>query len=138
MNFEFYKLDTVDTEKFWLASSSCHHFYLLPFFLFLLLTDPDSDNFENKWKFVETSFWTLLIVIIWVYSVFQYCCIFSFLVDSVGKFIALTWACRVNLADLSWGSWVFRGSGEKKGFSNCCFEFFHSVLRVLCPNPSSA
>ena len=71
--------------KSWFASSSWHCFYL-PFFLFLLLTVPDSDNFENKWKFVETSiFWdTLLIVIIWVYSVLQYCWIYSFLVEQPG------------------------------------------------------
>ena len=98
-----------------------------------------SENFKNKWKFVQTSiFWTLLlIVIIWVYCAFQYCCIFSFLVDSVSKFIALTWACRVNLADLSWGGWVFRGSGEKKGFSIVAlssfilyFEFCVQILVV--------
>ena len=30
--FQFYKLDTVDTEKFWFDSSFCHRIYLLPFF----------------------------------------------------------------------------------------------------------
>ena len=49
--FKFYKLDTVDTEKLWFASSSCHRFYL-SFFPFC----PWFWWFGKKWKFVETSF----------------------------------------------------------------------------------
>ena len=54
--FWIFKLDTVDTEKFLIWFFSCHRFSPSSFFLFLLLTVPDSDNFKRKWKFVVFSF----------------------------------------------------------------------------------
>jgi len=55
--FQFYKLDTVDTEKFWFDSSFCHRIYLLPFFfsfcyLSLVL---DFEKNENLLKFLGHS-----------------------------------------------------------------------------------
>ena len=88
MNFEFYKLNTVYTKKFWFVSSSCHRFYLLPFFLFLLLTDPDYTNFKNKWKFVKPVFFGTLgrnggyrgtpikektLYFSWIYTLSEFC-----------------------------------------------------------------
>ena len=61
---------------------------------------------------------TLLIVIIWVYSGFQYCCIFSFLVDSVGIFIA----------DLGSGRWDFRGAIVALISFILYFEFYEQIL----------
>jgi len=50
-------------------SSCCHRFSPFSFFLFLLLTVPDSDNFEEKKNIVETIFFGTLCSIIIV------CCV---------------------------------------------------------------
>ena len=58
-------MDTVDPDKFWFDFSSCHRFSPS----FFLLTVPDSNNFERKYKFLETRiYWDTLLHIVLVFS----------------------------------------------------------------------